>query len=54
MLEAIRKQISKIEDNEYDGANGDDLRALDLQDLRVMVDRVEETLDKARMELDSI
>lgn len=54
LIEAIREQITKIDDNEYDGVNGHDLRALDIQDLRVLVDRLEDSVQVVRDNLDNI
>ena len=54
MLEDIRQQITKIRNNEYSGENAEALRQLDLDDLQVMVDRVEETLEGIKNNLDNI
>ena len=54
LLDDIKEQITKIEEGDYSVPNGDAYRELDLQDLRFLVDRLEEALDKARQTLDEL
>ena len=54
LLDDIKEQITKIEEADYSVPNGDAYRELDLQDLRFLVDRLEEALDKARQTLDEL
>ena len=44
MIEDIKNQITKIRDNEYSGENAEALRQLDLDDLKIMVERVEDAI----------
>lgn len=54
MIEDIKNQITKIRDNEYSGENAEALRQLDLDDLKIMVERVEDVVENTINTLDNL
>lgn len=54
MIAEIKDQIHKIEFGEYGGVNGEKLFAMDIQELRGMIDTLSDSLNKASSILDGI